>query len=1684
MSTPTLLAQHLVLATNSAPASLPAVLPQWLGNASSARRQALKETIPLFADWHIDTRRQQQAPLKLAVAASWEAQNRVDTALAALQTPEEFAAPLLQQALQRRFDVEADVAATYLRLYTPLHTPLLPIPSGAVKTWTVSLVQAALHNFDAAEAEQDAYTWDSTFITQASDSGQLSTLPHLKAKIGIAPFIKLCRELDIGKQYQGYLKRFLGFEDAVLKAALRNKVTQSFKADARAALHMARLKKDVSDSVFHLLDRQLEGLEGMMLEGKPLLSHDLSLMGAPLTGIVLFAADLELHRTAVPMVAYIPGDPQSPLKYYADGMAFMQDLTGKLRSADYQQFFSRFVSHEHRGYFLADLGSRLSQVVWHQHTPGDPRPSWRDQSRAKPNLQFFATKTQGDLFEHLYEAKLNKLLNDARTSAVPTADADSKARWQRWESLKRIGETLLEIAAFIATPLVPPLGALMLGYTAYQLLDETFEGIVDWAEGLKKQALGHLMSITEQMLQLGMFVVGAPIAEGLLRQALPKALWDFFDRLKPVTSDDGKTRLWNPDLQPYSHNVQLATESRPNDEGLHGHQDKQLLPRDGQYFAVEQQSGNAFLQHPTRAHAYKPRIIGNGKGAWVTELDQPLTWDRATLLRRLGPPADGLSDARLEQALVISGTDEAALRKMYMDREPAPPLLADTLKRVNIDQQLQDFIDQMNSDDPGQYQQADHQTQLWLLSQTALWPESKTLRLLNAKGETVWEHQGRSDAAVAQIHEAQIKNGDLLKTLLETLDETERKTLLEEEFGGPSLQLHVRAATLRKKLARQAQEKRASLFDARYRGLELARDARVQKIIDTAPGLPTSAAEEVLRTATGQELLEIDQGTLPTRLIDRARWAAHEVRVNRALEGLHMDALENNDTHRLALHSLENLPGWSAQVRIEITDFSRTGKVRDTIGSPQATIPRVLVRTIQGDFIPEDDRGALLAQTDFYTAVLQALPDAQRDALGIHIGQGPLLRQTLLEHALPREALSKLLAEVPVRKPSFDPRKMRLPGGMEGYDATQPAPGSSGQEVLESQLLHELYPNLRPDQVAEALAFLRTQTTPALRRLQHLQQEFLQLEANLSAWHLNPPRTLLGTQLPINTDLIIAEQQNRWHWKQQLIRAWRHETPADHYNPDARGNMLDLTWPIYGELPPLNANFPAITYLELSGYPGTQGVPGFLARFANLRGVNIRDIKLTTLPNELTPLAHLNELTLRNCSLRLTEQSRTSLGALRELKTLDLSNNPLALAPNVEHMAHLQRLNLSQTGISQFPAGLVDRPRLVHANLSDNALQALPDALFSLSSEDARAFDLTGNPLARPALEKVKTYCQSTGEHFGVDAEVGERRLVHQLYPSFTDREASRFIFGLPGSLDEALPQLVHLKADYERLQTDLEQWAVDVPQQHPRTNAPLEQQAQAQQQVLRQQFKSLLEACWRRETPLDTTRTAPADTHELVSTLPILGDLPQLNIEFNHVSKLDMKGEETTSIPVGFLKCLPNLESLLIHRYALPDIPYEIFQLPKLKTLSLSQSHIRLTPTSADALSGLENLEYLDLSDNLLGITPDVSKMPRLTTLMLENAGLTQAPHGTFNLRSLSQLNLSDNQITELPSDIIEVDPELADDFDLSGNPFTPTTLIMLHRYYNRTAVSFGVPEARHLPAHIPDPGLSTESSETDVDE
>lgn len=591
-------------------------IPEWLDNALPARRQALKNTQPRLLERLKAAPATQHRELKALNAAHWTAQNDVDQRLAHLQDARAFAEPLLKQALKSRFDLDLDVSTTFLRLYIPATVPGFPIKTGA-RAWTVSLLDAALHNFEEKETEDTAYETDSTFITAPSSTGQFDTLPLIKNKLTIPAFIKLCRELDIGARYTTYLEDNLGFSNPAAAAVLRLKVDASQKAALKAALHLARMNGDIGENYFRLIGGLLDGLQGIRLNGQALLCHDLSMMSASLTGIVVFAPALDQARDSARVVVYVPDDPEHPIKEYASTAEVAVELTRQLRSKDYQHFFSRFVNHEQRGVFFASLNSRLTHLTWHPPVPGSSLPAWRETPIDRPDLQLAATPFNDNLWLHLFQAKLNKILNDARVIAVPTATADQKARWALWDTLIKIASTILETVAFVIAPFVPVLGEAMMAYMAYQLLDETFEGIIEWAQGQTTEAFEHLMGAVESLIQLGVFSVGGAIGAGEFRKVLPKEVVAYIDRFLPVKIPNGQTRYWEPDLTNYQQKTIPGRNSRANELGLHQDQGKQTLPLDQAHYAVSEGpfAGEYQIEHPTRPDAYKPALRHNGDGA-------------------------------------------------------------------------------------------------------------------------------------------------------------------------------------------------------------------------------------------------------------------------------------------------------------------------------------------------------------------------------------------------------------------------------------------------------------------------------------------------------------------------------------------------------------------------------------------------------------------------------------------------------------------------------------------------------------------------------------------------------------------------------------------------------------------------------------------------------------------------------------------------------------------------------------------------------------------------------------------------------------------------------------------------------------------------------------------------------------
>ncbi|HWT68286.1 MAG TPA: DUF6543 domain-containing protein [Pseudomonas sp.] len=1618
-------------------------LPQWLGQASSTRRLALKNTQPRLPDRLKTAPAAQHQEMKALNAAHWTAQNDVDKRLADLQDASAFAEPLLTKALKIRFGLDLNVRTTFVRLYVPATTPGFSVKTGA-RAWTVSLLDAALHNFEEKEAQDSAYETESNFITAPSATEQFDTLPWIKEKLTVPAFIQLCRSLDIGAQYKTYLEDNLGITNPVAAAVLQLKVNQSQKAALKAALQLARMNGDIGEQYFRLIGGLVDGLQGMRLNGQALFCHDLTMLDASLTGIVIFAPDLEQSRGATRIVAYVPDDPEHPIKEYASSSEMAVEMTRQLRSKDYQQFFSRFVDHEQRGFFFGNLNSRLTKITWHEPLPGSALPTWRETPIDNPNLQLAIQAINSALWQHLYQGKLNKILNDARVIAVATATADQKARWALWDSFVSIASAIVQAAAFIVAPFVPVLGEMMMAYMAYQMLEETFEGIIDWAEGLTTEAFEHLMGTVESLLQLGVFAAGGAIGAGEFRKVLPKEIVAFIDGFKSVERPDGQSRYWKPDLAPYEQNSAPASGSRANELGLHRHQDKHLLPIDQAHFAVSEGpiAGQYRIDHPTRPEAYKPVLRHNGQGAWHTELEQPLEWDTPTALRRIGSSVETFTPAQREQILKVSGYSEDGLRRMHVDQEPLPPLLADSIQRFKIDQDLQQFIDQLDSDLPEQYRNADPLTQLQMLVRHDRWPPRKRLQWLNAQGDITWTSSADETFPLTVLRHDDVRGGVLLETLLLALDESEVKSLLGEEFNGPRAPLDVRSQALRKQLAHIARQHRTSLFESRYAALQQDKDPLVRQIAQHHPQLPASIQQQLLNTATDAELQQISEGQLPERQQELVELANREVRVARAYEGLALASVDNPDTHTLALHSLRQLPGWTGEVRIEVRDRNVEGPVMDSTGRADAPAQKVLVRLADGTWQPYDDRGQELhAPTDFYSSVLYALPDAERKALDIQIGQGQNLKEAIRARPLQRSELRLAISPTPITPPAVD--TLRLVGA-DGYRQMVRPVGALRTRVFTLQeRVREVYPGHSHDQIQALLASLRIHPGGARAELSRLHSEYTRLTNDLHRWANDIPVNDPATGAPLSALKRSQVQHNRAQIRDAIQRCWRKETREE------LGYTLQIPAPMLGDLPVLSADFSHVHALSINGAANNAAVDAFLQNFPGLLHLDIQNLPLRGLPSALTSMPNLRRLVVRHGGITLSAGDQQILSSLRGLTSLYLLDNPLTVTPDIQALPSLQQINLANTGITTVPAGLLDHPNLISGRFEGNQITELPAALFTHQADPRRRFDFSDNPLSATTRERIKAHYARSGRHFGVLAEQADIDRTTALFPDHDAQQATDLLYRLPGTLDQSRARLSEWEAEIARLTADLAQWSADVPQRHLVTDKQLTIPEVFAEQVAREAFSRTLEQAWRNRL------SNPADGFR--SELKFMGQMPVFSADFSHVTTLGLTGNSTINATSSFLQNFPGLRGLHLNNFALDQIPQAITHLPLLETLVLDDCGVSLTPPGQAALASLPNLQTLELTNNPLGEAPDLTTLPGLRYIDLSHTGIATVPSGLADHPNLRTAIFTHNAITELPEALFSLPANRIDAFDFAQNPFSMATQERIKTCFQSTGQDFG---------------------------
>jgi len=1250
---------------------------------------------------------------------AWSSQNQVDHLMAKTDLYT-FAEPLLKAKIRERHGIEPDVKDTWLRLYVPKDKPWYAIDvSAGVVTRTVSLLDAALHNFASGETVGHG----SDYISKPDERGLFDVLP-IKHKMSISQFQTLCRDLDIGAKYKKHLESYLLPDEAVAEGVLQYKVNASQKDALVVAAHLALIKEDIQYDAYKMLLHLAED-KPLLLNGRSMYCCDLSMLDTRLTGVLLLMHRTRDNRGVRRLMVYVPHDPDHPLKEYSSLKAFKTELARQLREdafcasteQTFRQFFSQFVDQQQRGYFFATLEQRLFVVRYHpRQNPTDQQPAWRKEPVENPNLQMQQLPLQGNYWQHAYQQKLNKILNDAREIAVSTADTDSKARWAWWDNFKKILSDIFNVALLIATPFVPGLGELMMAYTAYQLTSDVIEGVVDLAEGLGEEAAGHVISVVTDIIQLAAFTAGAQIGETFRFK-----LSSLVDGMKPVKLPNGKESLWHPDLSPYERNeLMLAPGAKPDRHGLHQYGNEIILPLEGKLYCVEKASPQATsnthrIKHPSRANAYRPQIEHNGHGAWVHEVETPQDWPDEALMRRLGHSVERFSPTELEQVRISSGTDHNALRQMHIDNSPPPPLLADTVKRFNAYDDVLAASTNIRGGRP-----IDPQA-VWLepiLTTLPGWPDSKALEVFADASLSGYSRKYgnplASPADTLSISQNDLNAGQLPERVANFLTDGELNNLLGRDVAHAE-----RVAALRNQLANAVDERRGDVSRHLYQALERSDKADIKVVKQTFPDLPLPLAEKLVAQARPTELQRIvDEQRLPLRLKTQARELDFEACATRAYDGFYHDELITADTERLALNTLRLNTDTFADLRLEVRDGSYDGALRCSVGPDDATTVRRLIRDEQGRYEVLDVRNEKLHDADdFYESVLHAVPAETLSATGYARGQGRPLKLWLMEEAATPAQRRTALAQPPIR-PQATIATETLVRGWPWPWAT-PTP---------EQRVRQLYPTMKNREVDTLIATLKREGDP-LEAIAELESERKALHSALQKWRENHPAAMDDAGEPgygASTDYM---HNGGRRIEEKLIECFERRSDVfdgqTHYS--GQGYTLDLTtefnrydlerwWKDLREQPGMQQHLEKITTLRLSKTSLSTDPDGLLGSFPHLRELSARQCDLKEIPSSVGQMRQLEHLDLSDNRIRMTYRSSAQLNGLVRLRSLNLNGNPLRVPPDVGRMYRLEELSLANTDITSWPEGLFKvgnadrhRPRSFMLDMRGAPINTLPE---------------------------------------------------------------------------------------------------------------------------------------------------------------------------------------------------------------------------------------------------------------------------------------------------------------------------------------------------------------------------------------
>lgn len=516
------------------------------------------------------------------------------------------------------------------------------------------------------------------------------------------------------------------------------------------------------------------------------------------------------------------------------------------------------------------------------------------------------------------------------------------------------------------------------------------------------------------------------------------------------------------------------------------------------------------------------------------------------------------------------------------------------------------------------------------------------------------------------------------------------------------------------------------LFDQLYDG-NAPIDPSCQQLLAAYPRLSPALAKRLLAPLDNAESLAWQQhGKLPPVVRQQIEQVHHELPLVRALEGLLQPARASADSERLLFSACDAMPGWPADLRLELRAGGPDGPRLDHVGSLRAGRLSRVIKSVEGY---EADLGQRPApgkrDNDLCRAVEQALPRQHREALGIAKADGRVLRQRVLAWAAQHRTL--------LARRMWGMRAVRGKThiGLRAGAPLEPLPAHPRQTGSLAAAYRRVFPAATDTEIADWLG--DPEENPdlydlrsATERVRALQQRLEALRQDLRLWAQADSARLPQRQSAIRP----------------IINAWRRLSTLT-LGGDQRLFSLDLSSLDLNDEDlaslALPDDFAHIEHVSLSNNRSLSRLPtAFCERFPNLRRLNLTRCRFDRLPQLAQPESLL-WLDMDSNRLTWDGQAQHMLNQLTHLALLDLTDNPLLQAPDLHGLAQLRSLFLSGCALSELPQGLDAITEPFVLDLSANQFQQLPDG-FTVPTPVANALHLESNWLSEPVLQQIEAY--------------------------------------------------------------------------------------------------------------------------------------------------------------------------------------------------------------------------------------------------------------------------------------------------------------------------------------------------------